>query len=476
MKEFSPTMKTNSTVQDRIYYAIDIVLFLFCSYSAYLFCYSFHDGSFHLQFPWLIEYSIIFALQLTIMIALFRQRRLYNTDRQLNYSDDVFSVLSGLLVTALLSAVIIYLSKLGFFSRLIFGIEFVSLFFLLSGWRVAKRYFLRRLIARGFRNLNMLLAGFDGTAASLVNHYLGNRQLGINIIGYLNDCEVDNNIGLPRLGGFDDLEKVCHTHFVEEVIVLGSVSTATCSDMINRATAMGLGVGTVPNGSELLPPVIMLEGHGDVPLLRYQFKSGTPLDSLAKRVLDILLSAVALVVLAPLFALIALLVKFSSSGPVFFSQKRVGVKGKEFAFYKFRSMVVNAEELRQQLDEFNEVKDGVIFKMKNDPRITPIGRFLRKYSLDELPQLFNVLKGDMSIVGPRPPLMSEVTQYHHEQMMRLKVRPGLTGLPQIRGRSNLPFSEWVKWDLWYIRNWSLWLDVKIVFATIPAILSGDGAY
>ena len=194
-----------------------------------------------------------------------------------------------------------------------------------------------------------------------------------------------------------------------------------------------------------------------------------------QRFMDVLLTGAALVLLLPVFAILALIVKLDSPGPVLFKQRRVGLNGEEFWFYKFRSMVADAEVRRQALLKMNEAS-GPLFKIKNDPRITRSGRWLRKYSLDELPQLLNVLKGEMSLVGPRPALPSEVAKYSARQRGRLTVRPGITGLWQVSGRSDLPFDRCVELDLEYVECQSMWLYVKILVMTLPAVLSGRGAY
>ena len=195
-----------------------------------------------------------------------------------------------------------------------------------------------------------------------------------------------------------------------------------------------------------------------------------------KRFFDLVLATLALLLLFPLFTIIALLIKLTSPGPVFFTQLRVGKYGRTFRFYKFRSMYIDAEKRKQELLKHNQSADGVIFKMKNDPRITPIGKVLRRTSMDELPQFLNVLFNDMSLVGPRPPLPSEVQQYTLEERKRLNVKPGLTCLWQISGRSDVPFKQQVSLDKEYIRSWSLKHDLWILLRTIPAILSGKGAY
>lgn len=200
-----------------------------------------------------------------------------------------------------------------------------------------------------------------------------------------------------------------------------------------------------------------------------------PVYDFIKRVFDVILSGLAIVVLSPLMLGLAIAVR-SDGGPAIYSQNRVGKNGKRFRILKFRSMCVNADspEMLAKLAAMNEM-DGPAFKIKNDPRITSVGRFIRRTSLDELPQLFNIFVGDMTIVGPRPPLESEVRQYTEYQMQRLQVKQGLTCYWQCSGRNNISFDEWVELDLKYIRERSLWTDIKILFRTIPAVLSGDGA-
>jgi exopolysaccharide biosynthesis polyprenyl glycosylphosphotransferase len=194
-----------------------------------------------------------------------------------------------------------------------------------------------------------------------------------------------------------------------------------------------------------------------------------------KRIFDVILSAFAIVVLLPLLLIISIAVKLNSAGPAIYKQKRAGKDRKSFTIYKFRSMCEDADRQRNSLQEQNEC-DGPVFKILRDPRVTGVGRFLRKTSLDELPQLFNIVKGDMSIVGPRPPLLDEVEQYTPHQMHRLDVKPGLTCYWQISGRSNIGFEKWVQLDLQYIEERSIWTDLKIIMKTVPAVLLGRGAY
>jgi len=195
-----------------------------------------------------------------------------------------------------------------------------------------------------------------------------------------------------------------------------------------------------------------------------------------KRLMDIVVSATAMIIFSPLFLIVALLIAIEDWGPVFYTQTRVRQHGEEFKFYKFRSMFINADKMKDALLSENESGDGVIFKMKNDPRVTRIGRFIRKFSVDEMPQMLNVLKGDLALVGPRPPLPKEVAQYTLAERKRLNVKPGLTCLWQIKGRSDIPFDQQVELDLEYISSSGIINDILIMIKTVPAVLLGKGAY
>jgi exopolysaccharide biosynthesis polyprenyl glycosylphosphotransferase len=198
------------------------------------------------------------------------------------------------------------------------------------------------------------------------------------------------------------------------------------------------------------------------------------LELIIKRIMDVTISLLLLLMLLPIFCIISILIRTGSDGPIFFRQQRVGYNGRTFTLFKFRTMVKDAEKLKDTLKDRNEM-DGPVFKMKDDPRVTGIGAILRRTSLDELPQLINVLKGDMSLVGPRPPVPPEVAQYALPDRRRLSMKPGITGIWQVSGRNNIPFSRWMEMDREYIDHWSLWLDLKILFRTIPVVLKREGA-
>jgi exopolysaccharide biosynthesis polyprenyl glycosylphosphotransferase len=219
---------------------------------------------------------------------------------------------------------------------------------------------------------------------------------------------------------------------------------------------------------------VTLDRVGDAPLLTF---SAAPLDDLRlvlKRFLDIVVSAVALVVLSPVIVICAALIKLTTPGPIIFRQSRCGLNGRRFTLYKFRSMVENADRMKPQLEHLSERQ--IAFKLSRDPRVTMVGRWLRKFSIDELPQLYNVLRGDMSLVGPRPPLPEEVDRYERWQRRRLRMRPGLTCLWAVAGRDRIDFNAWMRMDISYIENWSLKLDWSIILRTIPHVLAGRGAH
>ncbi len=282
---------------------------------------------------------------------------------------------------------------------------------------------------------------------------------------------------LQYLGTPDDLASILHTHTIDEVVfAVPTRQIADCTDMLALCEQEGVRAVILSNWFSSLVAHVSTDIQYDQPVLIYTSLRHKEWQILVKRLFDIGFSAGLLLVLGPMLLLIAFLIKIHDRGPIFYRWKVVGFNKEKFTGYKFRTMVVDADRLKAQLEAQNEMK-GAVFKIRNDPRITPIGRLLRKFSLDELPQLWSVLKGDMSIVGPRPPLETELPRFDSWHRRKLSVKPGLTCLWQISGRSNITdFDEWVKLDLAYIDNWTLWLDFKILMKTIPAVLLGRGAH
>ncbi len=298
------------------------------------------------------------------------------------------------------------------------------------------------------------------------------------VIGHLRfpDEGPNRRLHAPVLGTVDALESILRDRPVDEVY-LASVEVAhrpSVQAAIRTCECLGLPFALPSCGFRLARARPVHEEAFADGYIHYCSVPVKPVQSAFKRLLDIVASGVALVLLSPLLAGVAFAVKATSPGPVLFRQERVGLRGHRFAMLKFRSMVADAEGLRARLIAQNE-QSGPVFKIRSDPRITPLGRFIRKYSIDELPQLFNVLLGDMSIVGPRPPLPSEVARYAAWQVRRLSVRPGLTCVWQVSGRNQIPFEEWMMLDLGYVDHWNLAADLALIARTVPVVITGRGA-
>lgn len=331
-----------------------------------------------------------------------------------------------------------------------------------------KGYFIRRI----------LVVGAGEMGQRVVSELLDKRVLGMEPVGFTDDDPAKRHLevkGVKVVGTNKDLEKLITTLSVEEIVITIPSERNLISQIITRTRRFEVEIRVIPEMYDLVLGGVQVGQLGPIP---YMMMLKTPMRGwqlVVKRFIDIVVSALGLACLSPVFALVALLIYVDNPGPVIFRQQRLGKNGRIFDFYKFRSMVVNAEALRARLAIDNEA-DGPVFKIKEDPRVTRVGRIIRKYSIDELPQLYNVLKGDMSLVGPRPPLTKEVESYTPWEWRRLEVTPGLTCIWQVSGRSNITFEKWMELDVYYIENWSLWLDLKILLQTIPVVVSGKGAY
>jgi len=422
------------------------------------------------------EYLIVFVLWGVFTIVVLNRRGFYTTDRSLSIAKEIYRVFVSVLYVSILVAGLIFFSKYQFFSREIYFKSFSLLFLTLSGWRVVKRLMLRKLISQGFKNVNVLIVGAGKVGMSIREEIHKNPYWGFRIVGFLDNNKAEAVENIAMLGRLSDFIAVAKKYFIDEVIISIPSERRAVSELIKQAREMHLGLRVIPDSFEEPLPAVEIIHLGLIPLLTYKERSHHPAEFVLKRVFDFLVALTLLVFLLPLFLIIAVLIKLDSKGPAFYIRKRSGFKGRVFAFYKFRSMVKEADRLKADLLDKNESGGNLIFKIKKDPRVTSVGRFLRKYSLDELPQIFNVLKGDMSLVGPRPFPVDESERFQYQHLQRLTVRPGITGLAQIRGRSDLPICRWVKWDLWYVNNWSFGLDFLILWWTIPVVLKAKGAY
>lgn len=421
------------------------------------------------------SYLSIYLFWVFVLVAFLHNSHLYYTDRYLSISSEWLKVGRCVLLSAVLTALFVFILKFDIFSRVVFIESAVTLFLCLSIWRMLKRIYIRQLIVNGYANYNILIVGAGRVGLTLADEIKVYPYLGIRMVGFLDDIRTDEREGARVLGKISDLEQVAKKYFIDEIYVTIPSERGITAEIIQKGAKLGKTVRVVADHFGLSYSLGGLNYIGAIPLLVYFEKSEHGSESWIKRLLDIVISGLVLILLIPLFMVIAFVIKLESPGPVLYIAKRSGRKGVIFSFYKFRSMIKNADRLKEQIRHKSEV-DGPIFKIKKDPRFTKIGAFLRRYSLDELPQLINVLKGDMSLVGPRPFPVEESNNIEYKHIPRLNIRPGITGLAQIKGRSSLKFSQWMRWDNWYVNNWSLGLDIKILLWTIPVVLKGKGAY
>ena len=324
----------------------------------------------------------------------------------------------------------------------------------------------------------VMVVGTTERAVHMARGLEQSSEYGIRLRGFLSerdDAPAEIQLRVPyKVLPIGDLPAILREHVVDEVIfAVGSESLAELEEVFLMCDEEGVRTRVAVDFFPHVNSTVSLDRFGDTPLLTFSAAPYDEIKLLLKRVTDIVIAAAGLVVLAPVMTVIVILIRLTSPGPAIFRQVRCGLNGRLFLFYKFRSMVENAEEMKKDLEHLN-VRETV-FKIPDDPRLTGIGRYLRKFSIDEWPQLWNVLRGDMSLVGPRPAVPGEVEQYKRWQRRRLRMRPGLTCLWAISGRDNVDFETWMKMDMQYIDNWSLALDWKILLRTIPRVLTGRGA-
>ena len=413
---------------------------------------------------------VVYAVGWVAALAL---NGLYRPRARWSIRTEAIDLLRATVVMALATLSVLFWFKLPDVSRLLLVLLFPTQYALTLGTRAALRLWFRRIRARGMNARFVLVAGAGRRAQAFAAKLEAHRELGLRVAGLVDDDPtMADGARWPYLGRLADIERLLHERVIDEV--------AICLPFSQWSLVDGIAHLAEEEGKIVRVPMDVLEhafSAGKVEDL-----DGTPVYSLVsgpdralalgvKRSIDLVVAAAALVVLSPLLGAVALLVRREDGGPVLFRQTRIGLHGRPFELVKFRSMVPDAEARRAGLDARNELS-GPIFKMTDDPRVTRTGRWLRRTSLDELPQLWNVLRGEMSLVGPRPPLPAEVAGYDVWHRRRLSMKPGITGLWQVRARREPEFDRWVAADLEYIDRWSLWLDLKILARTIPAALEG----
>jgi len=425
-------------------------------------------------------YTWLLLVVVPVWLILLERYGFYDSQRLSTPWTILYSLAFVTAIGGVITSSFIYLVEPRGYSRSFFLTFLLLSFLMLSVEQLLVRLALRVLRLEGYNYRNILLVGTGKSAQKILGLLEGNKGWGLKVVGLLRTREhgVGTLQGAPVLGSLQDLVSICKAHPVDEVIFCDSKEEARfeLADYINALDEMGITSRTVLNiyyQFEGKKELGML--HGEVPLLTFRSVSVDANQLLYKRCLDIVGSCAGLAIATCLFPLIAIAVKLESPGPLFFGQTRVRENGRTFTCWKFRSMFLDAEARKQELMHLNEM-EGAIFKMKNDPRVTRVGAFLRKTSLDELPQFWNVLNGEMSLVGTRPPTPAEVKGYLNWQRKRICMKPGITGLWQVSGRNSITdFNEVVRLDLEYIDTWSLATDLRLILRTLKVVFFREGA-
>jgi exopolysaccharide biosynthesis polyprenyl glycosylphosphotransferase len=448
--------------------------------------YALREGLLPALFPRLVpaalhpfsEYLGLLALILPLWGLLLYGAGFYRSHRTLPVGEEIWAAMKVAFGGTAVLAILIYGLKLEFVSRWFLVVFGVVNFAILSSEKVGLRLISRAVRSRGFNFRTVLLVGTGRKATQLGEFLEAHPHWGFRVIGYLDD---DNGGEIRRanrwecLGRITDLEAVLVREVVDELIfVIEKGRLGEYEQALVAAERHGVRAHV---SLDIFPHVFarpVLEEMDGVPLLTFTTTPTNPLQLVVKRAVDVAISFVLLVLTSPIQIAAAVAIRLSSPGPIFFRQVRCGLNGRHFTLIKFRTMLAGSEERLSEIVHLNEMS-GPVFKAANDPRQTSVGRMLRRLSIDELPQLWNVIVGNMSLVGPRPPLPEEVARYASWQRRRLSMKPGLTCLWQISGRSEVDFDRWMELDLKYIDTWSPMLDVKILLKTVPAVLSGRGA-
>ncbi len=424
------------------------------------------------------NYWLMFVAFPLIWWALFQLNGVYQDYRTRSFRRLAYLLLVTSVWASFVCGSLIFFFKVDMASRLFFIVySFTALSSVLVE-KVLLLTLLNRIHSKGYNQENLLIVGTGKRARKFIRMVKEHAGWGLQIVGLIDD---DPQMFGKEIEGYRVLGRIQDIGFIVKRLVVDRVIFVVPRLWLDRIEPAILECEKVGVPTSISLDLYNLHiararqtDFAGFPLLEFQTFYAKEWQLFIKRLMDIVISLAALVIFSPIMVLTALAIKLTSPGPVLFKQERVGLNGRKFMLYKFRSMVVNAEALKERLASLNEM-DGPVFKIKNDPRITPIGYIIRRTSIDELPQFINVLKGDMSIVGPRPPLAGEVEHYEVWQRRRLSLKPGITCIWQVSGRNKISFEEWMRMDLEYIDNWSLVLDLKLILRTLVVVLTGYGA-
>lgn len=406
------------------------------------------------------EYIRSFFILVPVWVLIFALNGLYAITERRTSMNELGKIIVASTATTAVVIAWIFLTRTFFFSRLIIAFAWILIIITVFLGRILIGFLKRFLYRYGIGVHRVIILGQNSFTKPIIQDIKGNRGLGYKVVKVI-DRE-----------GINKLETIVANSPCDEIMIAdSSLAEGETEKVLEFCRLHQVGFKMTPNLFLVRSSHVSIQTLAGVPIMEYK---RTPLDGwgkIIKRFADVLGAVILIILTSPLMLISALLIKLTSKGPIIFRQYRVGLD-RNFVFYKFRTMYEDASDEHSKLMK----KYGVNFKLKKDPRVTKVGGFLRRTSLDELPQFFNVLKGEMSLIGPRPPMPEEVAKYNNWQKKRLGIKPGITGLWQVSGRSELSFEEWVKLDSYYIENWSLWLDFQIFLKTIWVVLRGFGAY
>lgn len=442
-----------------------------------------------------VPYAGILYFAVIIRLTMLIYQRIYRFHGAFSYAREMIKVFKAVSVGSLLMISWAFLFRGGFafrefsYSRSVFALDFVLALVFYSAFHLTLRAVQTRFRRRGINLIPTLIVGANSEAEQTMGELRRRRDLGYRVIGIVTpeESEVIPELRREIIGELEDLPALIRDLEIQEVIITEQSlpSERLFESMMRVGRRQRVEFRFAPNLFNLLPQKTSVEQIGVLPMVRLFREPLSDIQRFSKRAADIMIAATAMLILSPLWIIVAIMIKLDSPGRALFRQERVGMDGRIFLCYKFRTMTAGSDEnlhreayQKNIIGEAATAGDGhepVFGKVRDDPRITRFGRRLRRSSIDEMPQFLNVLKGDMSIVGPRPPIPYEVEEYDIRHRKRLDMKPGITGLWQISGRNRLPFDEMVRIDLYYIENWSFWLDLKIMLLTLPAVLRGDGA-
>ncbi|PKM50899.1 MAG: sugar transferase [Firmicutes bacterium HGW-Firmicutes-7] len=425
-----------------------------------------------------LEQTGLILLLTVVFISVFIATSLYEIIME---EDSVFSirvlsrVVISYVIAVLIMSAIMFLMKISL-SRLFFGLLVIDYFITaLIGKHMVKEFQCSDLNGTSHCK-NILVIGQSLKGKAYIEQIKKYGYLNLNIIGYVHIKEPNNYMGIQHLGGIEDLEEITKLYVIDEIAVAKPLTyDERLADIINRCQEMGITITMILETNNYDTTKAQVAMVGNIPVLKFHTVSLNENQILGKRIIDVYGAMFGMVFFIIAYIVIGPLIKLETPGPVIFKQKRVGKNGRVFEILKFRSMGVNAETQKEALLVSNEMS-GYMFKMTNDPRITNTGKFIRKTSIDELPQFWNVLKGDMSLVGTRPPTIDEVKQYEAHHHRRISITPGITGNWQVSGRSDIEdFEQVVSLDTDYISNWTIWTDIKILLKTVFVVFAGKGS-